>query len=487
MRPAGKLSAAIEILDDFAARRTPLKTAIADWGRNNRYAGAKDRAWISGLCLDALRRRNSLAAAMGADPDAVTGRALVLAAFRFLWRTPMDALADIAAEEPHGPGALTSVESDMLSVCEQGFTPTIPAKAGIQQKEDLDPRWSLSSGRPAASAGGGDGRVENASNHIRGDFPEWMAAHIERAFGDRTVPAMRAFAERADVYLRINTLKTTPEKALAALKPVKAEAVPVLTTAARIAAPDPAEKAPAVTVIPAFNKGWVEVQDLGSQIAAAAAGDVKSAQVLDYCAGGGGKTLALAAMMENTGQLYAYDRDARRLKPLYHRAKRAGVRNLQVRSPAGGEGLDDLAGRMDVVFVDAPCTGAGTWRRHPDTKWRLTPQQLQRRMDEQDAVLREAARFVKPGGRMIWVTCSFLMEENEDRLAAFSGAHPDFTQTPALDAIRASGLVGDDGAALLESCETPEGAIRLAPDVLRADGFFIATLLRTEQEDRHDR
>lgn len=466
MRPAGKLSAAIEILDDFAARRVPLKTAIADWGRSNRYAGAKDRAWISGLCLDALRRRHSLAAAMGSGPDAATGRALVLAAFRFLWRTPMDDLAAAAAEEPHGPGALTPAEHDALSTGNDGAFPIIPAQAGARTVADMDSRLR------------GNGRDNNGPLHVSGDFPEWLTPHIERAFGGRGPHVMRAFAERADVDLRINTLKAAPEKALAALKPVRAKAAPVLTTAVRIAAPDPAEKAPAVTVIPAFNKGWVEVQDLGSQIAAAAAGEIAGAQVLDYCAGGGGKTLALAAMMENTGQLYAYDRDARRLQPLYARAKRAGVRNLQTRSPAGEEGLDDLSGKMDVVFVDAPCTGAGTWRRHPDTKWRLTPQQLERRMDEQDKVLEEAARFVKPGGRMIWVTCSFLMEENEDRLAAFLEARPEFSRTPALDGIRASGLVSEDGAALLKDCETPGGAVRLTPDIVRADGFFIAQLTR---------
>ena len=438
MRISGRLAAAIEILDDFAARRVPLKTAIADWGRNNRYAGAKDRAWISGLCLDALRRRNSLSAVMGDE----TGRALALAALRLLWRMPMDELAEAAAEEPHGPGALTIAECDALSAEDA------PSSSGSQKC---------------------------------GDFPEWLTPHVERAFGDSAIAIMRSFADRADVDLRINTLKTDPQRAMAALKPVKAKAVPIMTTAARIAAPDPAEKAPAVTVIPAFNKGWVEVQDLGSQIAAAAAGDIEGLQVLDYCAGGGGKTLALAAMMRNTGQLYAYDRDARRLKPLYARAKRAGVRNLQVRSPAGDEGLDDLVGKMDVVFVDAPCTGAGTWRRHPDTKWRLTPQQLQRRIDEQDAVLKEAARFVKPGGRMIWVTCSFLMEENEDRLAAFLEARSDFARTPVMNGIKASGLLAEEGAALLARCVTPDGALRLTPDKIRADGFFVATLIRNDQ------
>ena len=457
MRPSGRLSAAIEILQDFEQRRVPLKTVIADWARGNRYAGAKDRAFISGLCLDALRRKNSLAAIMQDD----SARALALAAMRFLWGTSVEELSAIAAEEPHGAGALSEEEVRVLSQ----LAPLIPAKAGIQSDSEMDPRFR------------GDER-DLAVAHIAGDFPEWLTPQIARVFCATAADVMAGFAARADVDLRLNTLKAEPEKSLAALKKVKGEAAPVLRTAARIAAPDPAERAPSVTVIPAFNKGWVEVQDLGSQIAAAAAGDVKGAQVLDYCAGGGGKTLALAALMGNAGQLYAYDRDPRRLKPLYHRAQRAGVRNLQIRSPAGEEGLDDLKGKMDVVFIDAPCTGAGTWRRHPDTKWRLTPQQLERRMGEQDAVLREAASFVKPGGRLVWVTCSFLMEENEDRLAAFLKDNPDFGFAPALDAVNASGLLAADGAAMLASCVTGEGALRLTPDKLRADGFFVAVLVR---------
>lgn len=436
MKTPGRLAAAIEILADFDARRVPLKTALADWARGARYAGAKDRAWISGLCLDALRRKNSLGFAMGDDSP----RALVLAAMRFLWKTPLEALAEMAGEDPHGPGALTEEEREKLS-------------GEVQREGDAPP-------------------------HIAGDFPEWLTAHMARAFGDKAADEGAALAERADVDLRLNTLKTAPEKALAALASVNGQALPILTTAARVAAPDPSERAPGVTVIPAFNKGWVEVQDLGSQIAAAAAGGIKGAQVLDYCAGGGGKTLALAALMENTGQLYAYDKDARRMKPLYHRAKRAGVRNLQVRNPAGGEKLDDLEGKMDVVFVDAPCTGSGTWRRRPDTKWRLTPQQLERRKSEQDEVLEQAARFLKLGGQLVYVTCSVFIEEGDDRIDAFLENHAEFEQTNALDQIAASGLLTDQGRAVLEVCVTKGGALRLTPARAGCDGFFVATIKR---------
>ncbi|MFN0024425.1 MAG: RsmB/NOP family class I SAM-dependent RNA methyltransferase [Parvularculaceae bacterium] len=436
MRMAGRVAAAILILEDFDLRRVPLKTAIADWARGARYAGAKDRAAISGLCLDVLRRRHSLAAAMGED----TGRAALLVLLRLDAGLSVEAIAALAAEAPHGPGALSDNEHAKLGVIE---------------------------------------RAREGALSVLGDFPTWLEPQVTRVFSERAGEELAAFAGRADIDLRLNTLKTSPDKALAALETVGAVAAPVLKTAARIPAPASEERAPAVTVIPAYNKGWVEVQDLGSQIAACAAGNIASAQVLDYCAGGGGKSLALASSMGNKGQLYAYDSEARRIAPLYERARRAGVRNLQIVNPATDSlALDALVARMDVVFIDAPCSGSGTWRRHPDTKWRLTPAQLDRRLEEQDSVLAQGARFVKPGGRLVYVTCSFLMEENEDRLAAFIAAHSDFAETRALDAIIASGALLDGAVQTLTPCETPSGALRLTPLRTRTDGFFIATLIR---------
>jgi 16S rRNA (cytosine967-C5)-methyltransferase len=237
----------------------------------------------------------------------------------------------------------------------------------------------------------------------------------------------------------------------------------------RIAAPAASERAAPVEVAPAFERGWFEVQDAGSQIAALVAGDIRGRQVLDFCAGGGGKTLALAAAMENTGQLYAYDSDARRLVETVKREQRAGVRNLQVRSPIDPKALDGLDGRMDLVFVDAPCTGSGTWRRHPDAKWRLTPQQLDRRIAEQTVVLAAAAPFVKPGGRLIYVTCSLLREENEAQAEAFLAASADFTLYPAAQAwaetIGGRSPGGDD-------------YLRLTPARHGTDGFFVAQFQR---------
>lgn len=461
MRDSGRVSAAIAILEDFERRRVPLKTAMADWARNARFAGAKDRAWISGLCLDVLRRRSSLAAAM----DDQSARAATLAALKILWGKTVDDIAALAAEEPHGPGALSEGEQEKLS----SFPSPVYGR-GVRGEGVFSNSPSPLAPLPRA----GEGRIS-----VFADFPDWLEPSVERAFGDKALDEMSAFSSRADVDLRINTLQASVEKAADAVKTVGAHPHPYLKTALRIAAPDATDRTPAVTVIPAFNKGWVEVQDLGSQIAALAAGEVKGAQVLDLCAGGGGKTLALAAMMENKGQLYAYDNDARRLQPLYERARRAGVMNLQIVNPVTDKrALDALAGKIDVVFVDAPCTGSGTWRRHPDAKWRLTEDQLTRRMAEQDAVLKSAARFVKSGGRIVYVTCSFLMEENEDRLAAFLAAHPDFKFMPALGEMEKTGALTDAARAALGPCATADGALRMTPARIGADGFFVAVLYR---------
>jgi len=435
MTPAGRLAAAIQVLSEIETRHRTVRDALRAWGEQSRYAGAKDRAWVSGLVLDALRRRRSLAWMIGEESP----RAIALAALRFAWGWEPDQVAEAAAGEPHGPGALSDAEARALA----------------------DPR-----------------PLEEAPAPVRGDYPDWLEPHLARVFGTDRAEEGAALARRAPVDLRVNTLKADPERVLKALQGMGAEPSPLLATALRIAAPEAAERAAPVESLPAFAKGWFEVQDLGSQIAAAAAGPVKGRQVLDFCSGGGGKSLALAAAMANTGQIYAYDTDLRRLSEVVKRADRAGVRNLQIRSPSDPDPLTDLKDRMDLVFVDAPCTGSGTWRRHPDAKWRLTPAQLDRRRAEQVQVLQAASNFVKPGGRLVYVTCSLLAEENEDQVAALCAQEAGFIPTPVLDALAASGLVTPSGLDALTGKAGEDGALRLSPRSGASDGFFIAVLDR---------
>jgi len=431
MRDGGKISAAIDVLTNVLDRHQPVKSAARDWGRRARYAGSKDRAWVSGLVLDALRKRNSIAHAMGDESP----RGLVLGALAHAWKWDIRSIDD-AMDEQHAPSALTMEERERLVMA-----PDVTA----------DP-------------------------HVAGDFPEWMTAHMTRVFGEHASVEAQAMAVRADVDLRVNTLKVEPEKAAAPLRSVKAEPSRLLHNAFHIPARDPSQREASLESIPAYSKGWVEVQDAGSQIAAAAANAKPGEQVLDYCAGGGGKTLALAAAMKGKGQVFAYDIDGRRLSALIPRLKRSGAHNVQMAHPSEPEALEALRAGMDLVFVDAPCTGTGTWRRRPDAKWRVKPKQLETRMAQQDEVLAGAAEFVKPGGRMLYATCSFLVEEDEDRVDAFLAANEGWTQEDAAEHAVSSGLLTEEGAAAVRAGKSPAGSVRLTPRSAGTDGFFFAVL-----------
>lgn len=433
MRNGGRISAAISVLTDVLERHQPVKIAVRDWGKRARYAGSKDRAWVSGLVLDALRRRNSTAHHMGHDDP----RALIFGTLRFGWDWPARDIEQ-ACYDDHGPTPLTNAERDALIMAP-------------------DP---------------------SAPPHVQGDFPEWLTPHLQRVFGTDTVIEAQAMAVRADVDLRVNTLKTDAEKAALPLRSVRAEPSKLLRNAYHIPAREPTEREDNLDAIPAFSKGWVEVQDAGSQIAAFAANAKPGEQVLDYCAGGGGKTLALAAQMEGKGQIFAYDIDGKRLSALVPRLKRSGAHNVQLVHPSEGTSLEPLMGQMDLVFVDAPCTGTGTWRRRPDSKWRLRPNQLEKRIEDQRVILSEAAKYVKPGGRLLYATCSFLIEEDEDRVAEFLAAAQEFHEEDAAEAAIASGQLTEQGVAIVRKYRGATGSVRLTPRRAGTDGFFFALLRR---------
>lgn len=388
----------------------PISVLMKDWERGARYAGSKDRAFVRGLCLDVLRRWRSFRGEESA-------RIATFLTLKDVWKWDESRIVEAFSGE-HSDGPLT--------------------------EEEL---------------------ASQSSNAL--DLPAFLEG-IEGA-----AEISLSMAARAPVDLRTNTLKADRDKALGALKTLRAGPSPYSPVGIRIPASPAADKGPGVTVIPAFGKGWVEVQDEGSQLTVLAAGDLKGAQVLDFCAGGGGKTLALAAAMNNSGQVHAYDVDARRLAPIHERLRRAGARNVQVVAPSEPDRLEALTEKMELVFVDAPCSGSGTWRRHPDTKWRLTEEHLQLRMGEQDEVLDQAARYVKPGGTLLFVTCSFLREENDDRVSAFLTRNEAFDMAGPLDGL-------SEQAQEILSPFADEKALRLAPWTSESDAF---TLIRLRRND----
>jgi len=423
MIPGARIAAAIEILGDIAEHHRPASDALKAWGLSHRFAGSKDRAAIGSLVYDALRCKASSAWIMKDD----SARGIVLGSLRQVRQMPLDDVAALCTGENHSPLPLSDDER----------------KAYVET------------------------RLEEAPAYVRGDFPEWLAPML----GEDGVALGRALAERAPVDLRVNRLKGKHGQALSSLRHLDPQPTALSPDGLRL--PLSADgRGPALSAEPAYVKGLVEIQDEGSQLAALIANPQPGEQVLDLCAGGGGKTLAFAGLMQNKGQIYASDRDGRRLMPIYKRLERAGARNVQVRAPRNGvEAIDDLKSRCDLVLIDAPCTGTGTWRRNPDAKWRLRPTSLDHHIVEQGELLDGAIDYLNARGRIVYVTCSVLKDENETQVAGFLKRHPDFACRTAQDIAAAVGLER------LADFASPYGeGLRLSPLSAGTDGFYVAVL-----------
>jgi 16S rRNA (cytosine967-C5)-methyltransferase len=301
---------------------------------------------------------------------------------------------------------------------------------------------------------------------LAASLPAELAGLLLREFGEEAEVAAEAMNERAPLCVRVNTLKTTREALQARLLAEGVSAAPTprsplgLVLDGRINA----------FSLPSFREGLFEVQDEGSQLLGMLV-DPPPTRVVDACAGAGGKTLQLAAEMKNRGELFALDVEEGRLEELKRRARRAGVHNVRARiipkDDTALEALKDLLGRADRVLVDAPCSGSGTLRRKPDARYRFTPALLAEHVERQAALLARFAQLVKPGGQLVYGTCSVLREENEEVVSAFLAAHPDFSLKPASERLPASAA---DAA--------PAGYLRLFPHRHGTDGFFGALLLR---------
>jgi len=428
MRLGGRLAGAIEVLADIETRKRPVADALKDWGLAHRFAGSGDRAAIGNIVYDALRMKLSHAWLMDSDSATALGHAVI---FR-QWGVTPEALA---------------AELDGDKFAPEPLADTMVAAFASR-------------------------KLDEAPLYVQGDIPEWLEASFERSFGADWLAEAQALAGRPALDLRANTLKSTREKVLKALERSGVEPTVLARQGIRVPAGEGPSRLPNVTAELSFQKGWFEVQDEGSQIVADLVLPKDGEQILDYCAGGGGKTLAISAAMHNKGQVHAYDTDRKRLAPIIERLKRAGTRNVQVHDNKAA--LEVLAGRFDRVLVDAPCTGTGTWRRRPDTKWRLNQKNIEERQSQQQEALSEASRYVRPGGRIVYVTCSVLPEENETQVRAFCAANPAFSVVSALPSWET--LFGASGRRPRSS----DGqTLTLTPASTDTDGFFFCQMERT--------
>jgi 16S rRNA (cytosine967-C5)-methyltransferase len=432
--PAARLAAAIELLaaiEDAAAR--PADAVANEFFRGRRFIGSGDRRAVSDRVWRVLRSRRRLAWWLAPEP---TPRLLVAGSL-LLEGWALSGVVQAYAGGRFGPAGLMRLEYTALARLE-GHT--------INHPDMPEP--------------------------VRLEIPDWLAPSLRARFGASLAAEMSAFEQPAPLDLRVNLLKTNREEAQAALavEGWDARPSPLSPWGLRIEGRRP------VTSGPAFQSGLVEIQDEGSQLVAALVGAGPGMRVADWCAGAGGKSLALAAAMQNRGQIVACDVSATRLEGAVRRLRRAGVHNVEQHLlVTGDKWAKRRVGTFDRVLVDAPCTGTGTWRRNPDARLRLTGRDLHELLPKQAAILDAAQSVVRIGGRLVYATCSLLEEENEAQVTAFLTRHPGFALVPLA---RAWTLASPFAFPLASTPPCAEDFLVLTPARHGTDGFFAALLER---------
>jgi 16S rRNA (cytosine967-C5)-methyltransferase len=424
MTPPARTEAAIGLLEQILSHPViPADRLVAGWFRQRRYAGAKDRAYITNLVFSVLRRRAELEWALGRDDIGQAGaRDLTVAALVLDEQLSDTDVADRFTGALHAPMPLTAAERGQLASMRRDFTGA--------------PDW------------------------VRGNYPPSLDAAFREVFGDDVAVEIPALADRAPVDLRVNTLRASREQAIAALakEGIAAQPTPLspvglrLDARANLAASD------------AFRTGLVEVQDEGSQLIALLLGAQPGETVVDWCAGGGGKALAVAAAMHNEGRLLAFDISAERLESARHRIDRAGASMITTH-------LVDQPPEVvaDRVLVDAPCSGSGAWRRNPAAKWRTSPATIAEFAQRQADILDTAAHAVRPGGVLLYATCSLFRAENHDQVDAFLRRHRDF---------RLGSIAAQWRRVIDDNPPSEMPLLLLTPFENKTDGFFMALFER---------
>ena len=431
MTPGGRLAAIIELLQAVYDAERPADATLSAYFRARRYIGAKDRAFIAGKTYATLRHHARLGWWIARADGTVTPRTRALANAILSDGQPAATIEDMFSGK-FGPIPLSIYEADLVRRL-NGHTLDHP----------------------------------DMPDSIRLECPDWAEASLKATLGADYAREMKALIPPADIDLRVNTLKATRQACVEQLNAdgIVCRAAKFSPVGIRV------EGRPSIMAHPLYKSGAIEIQDEGSQIVALLVAAETGQAVLDYCAGAGGKTLALAASMQNKGRIVATDVLGARLERAKDRFRRAGLQNVETRA------LDDDAkgwlkrrrASFDRVLVDAPCSGTGTWRRNPDMRWRQIGPKLEELTTMQGHILADAATMVKPGGRLIYATCSMLRDENEATVESFLAAHPKFMTVDA----------GETWRALLPDAPTYSGTyLRLTPARHTTDGFFAAILQR---------
>ena len=440
MTPAARLQAAADILDQLSGTRATAEAVLKQWGQSNRYAGSKDRRAIADRVYRCLRAKQRLLWAMQA-PERNSGRAQVLASLSLIDGVSIDEIDLLFSGAGYGPKPLTDHERELISA-----------------SDGEAPLW------------------------VTTGLPEFIVSRFQQQFGDNWGAEVTALMmPRAPIDLRVNGAKTDRKAMMDLLTAEGLAPQPGFFSKHSIRLS--AEPPPNLIKLDAYQSGLIEIQDEGSQLAAFIAGAgllPGAAKVVDFCAGGGGKTLALAQMMAGNGEIYACDVVEKRLKAIEPRLQRAGVHAHFVHflDPEDAAQLEALKG-ADLVLVDAPCSGSGTWRRHPEEAHRLTESRVAELHDLQTLILARAANCVKPGGRLVYVTCSMIDDENAQTADAFEAAHPNFNALPIHTLLQHSNLYIDHAGRLITLAKTGH-RLNLTPHTTQTDGFFIAAYSRTQ-------
>ena len=430
MTPAAQIQASIELLEEIFDKRRPADRLIAQYFRARRYIGSKDKRSISKTIYQVLRQRACFEYLLQIQNLPTSARFLVA--------------VSLLKE-----GADLKTYFDGVAYNPKPFS--VDAFENLQQLDFL--------------------KLENAATSVQLNVPDWLAPKLEKSLGNFYLQEMQALNNRAATDIRVNLLKVSVQEMADSLLSTDYEFSQRELSPWCIRFKQPV----ALTSLSSFKHGHFEIQDEGSQLLALASEATAGEKVVDFCAGAGGKSLAIAMMMNNKGVIHACDVHTKRLEQLGIRAKRAGVHNIRVRtlSSEHDKWVKQHRAMADLVLIDAPCSGTGTWRRNPDSRWNLRPEHLKNLLELQQSILQSAARLVKPAGRFLYATCSLLEEENKQQIELFLSNNSDFSyRTINLPAL---------SLAKLDAGEYQQHQLILSPAVNGTDGFYMCALQRNAQ------